>query len=61
MTLESETKPRSSITRNIPASGVPGDPKKLLIETAQDFALIAVGLLLFSIILNLYIRNWLLS
>jgi hypothetical protein len=43
------------------AAGVPGDPKKLLIGTVEDFALVATGLLLFSIALDLYFRRWLLK
>jgi hypothetical protein len=42
-----------------PESGVPGNPEKLLIGTAEDFALVALGLLVFSVVLELNLRKWL--
>jgi hypothetical protein len=43
-----------------PGDGIPGDPKKLLFATAEDFALVAIGLLIFSALLELRFRKWLL-
>jgi hypothetical protein len=44
-----------------PGDGIPGAPKKLLFATAEDFALVAIGLLIFSILLELRLRKWLLQ
>ena len=43
-----------------PGEGIPGDPKKLLFATAEDFALVAVGLFIFGVLLELRFRKWLL-
>jgi len=44
-----------------PGDGIPGDPKKLLFATAEDFGLVAIGLLIFSVLLELRLRKWLLQ
>jgi hypothetical protein len=54
-------KARIAYNPQYPGKGIPGDPRKLLIGTIEDFALVAVGLLVFSVLLELYLRRWLLQ
>ena len=41
-----------------PENGIPGDPEKLLVGTAKDFAMVATGLLVFCLVLEINIRRW---